>query len=95
MYDSVFRRHLQWFESCTFSELRENDSLLLLIFALPIGIAGFARLVRLEKQNLAQTFISVDLCRQRRGVGDLESDEAFPFGLKGRHVHDNSAARVG
>jgi len=86
MHPSVCRTPPCRFESGTFSELGENDTLLLLILALAVGIAGLAKLVRLEKQDLAKTFFGVDLCRQRRGVGDLARDESFPFRLKWRHV---------
>jgi hypothetical protein len=49
-------------------ELGKHDTLLLLVLALAIRIAGFAGLVAVEEQDLAQSLVGIDLCRQRRGV---------------------------
>src|ERR1700680_2540423 len=35
-----------------------------------------------------------DLRAQRRRVADCQCDEAFPFRLKRRHIHDDSAAGI-
>jgi hypothetical protein len=39
---------------------RQYDSLLLLVFSFAVGITYFARLIALEEQDLAQTFIGID-----------------------------------
>src|SRR6516164_11371109 len=75
-------------------QLRQHDSLLALVLAFFVPIAGLTRLVALKKQNLTQAFIGIDAGRQRRRVGDLQRHKAFPFGLKWRDVHDDAAARV-
>jgi hypothetical protein len=64
--------------------LRQHNPLLRLIFALAVGVAGFAHLVGLEEQNLAESFVGVDARRKRCRAGDFERDKALPFRLKGR-----------
>jgi hypothetical protein len=54
-----------------------------LVFAFAVGVADFAHFVGLEEQDLAEAFVGVDAGRERRGVGDLEGDEAFPLGFEG------------
>jgi hypothetical protein len=46
------------------SQLRQYNPLLRLVLALAILITGLANFIRLEEENLAQPFISVDLGRQ-------------------------------
>src|SRR6266849_8675325 len=75
-------------------ELRQNDSLLILVLALAVRVTGLAHLVGLEEQNLAQPFIGVDLGRQRRRVRDLERHKALPLRIKRRHIHNNAAPRI-
>src|SRR5207237_7916722 len=65
-----------------------------LIFAFAVGVAGLADLVGLEKENLAEAFVGVDFGGQWSGVGDLQSDKAFPLRLKRRDVHDDAAAGI-
>ncbi len=48
------------------SEPRQSHAALAHIFARPIGIAGLARLIALEEQELARTFVRIDLGGQRR-----------------------------
>jgi hypothetical protein len=69
--------------------------LLVLVFSLAVCVANLADFVGLEEENLAQAFIGVDARGQRRCVGDLEGDEAFPFGFEGGDVDDDAAAGVG
>jgi hypothetical protein len=76
-------------------EVRQHDAFLPLIFSVLVLVADLADLVGLEEQDLAEAFVGVDARGQRRGVGDLEGDEAFPLRLKRRDVDDDAAARVG
>src|SRR5882672_2956704 len=76
------------------SESRKNDSGLGLVFAFFVFVADFAVFVRLKEKYLAEAFVGVDFCGERRGVADFERDEAFPFGLERRDVDDDAAARV-
>src|SRR5215831_5814073 len=73
----------------------QNNSALCLVLPLLILVADFAILVALKEQYLAQSFVGIDLCGQRRGVADLQSNKSLPLGLKWRHIHDDSAARIG
>ncbi len=66
-----------------------------MILALLIFVADFAIVVGLEEDDLAQSFICINLCRQRSGVADLESHETFPLRLERCDVDDDAAARVG
>src|SRR3954470_8483136 len=76
-------------------QLRKNYPLLVLILPFAIFVAGLAGLVGLEEEDLAESFVGVDLGGQGRGVRDLERNEAFPLGLERRDVHDDAAARIG
>jgi hypothetical protein len=75
-------------------QLGQHDSLLRLIFPFAIFVAGFADLIGLKEQDLAEAFVGVDFCGQRRGVRNFEGDEALPLRLKGRDVDDDAAAGV-
>jgi hypothetical protein len=75
-------------------KLRQNNSLLFLIFSGFVFVAGFARLVALEEEDLAKAFIGIDFGRQRGAVRDFQCDKAFPLRLKGRYVYDDAAAGV-
>ena len=74
--------------------LRQGDAALTLVFAAAVFVARFADVVRFEEDDLGDAFVGVDLCGEWGGVGELERDVAFPFRFEGRHVHQNSAARV-
>jgi hypothetical protein len=76
-------------------QLRQHNPCLLLVLPGFISVAGFARLVALEEEYLAQAFIGIDLGWQRGAVGNFQRHKAFPLGLKGRYVHNNAAARIG
>src|SRR5207249_8855166 len=76
------------------SKPRQHDSALGLVFAFLVFVADFAGVARLEEDDLAEAFVGVNFCGQWSGVADFERDEAFPFGLEGRDVDDDSAARV-
>jgi hypothetical protein len=76
-------------------QFRQHDPRLLLLFSCLVFVAGFARLVALEEENLAKAFIGIDLGRQGSTVGNLKRDKAFPLGLKRRYVYDDAAAGVG
>jgi len=49
-------------------QLRQYDSLLMLVLSLAIGVADLAHLIGLEEQNLAQAFVGVD------ALGECEKD---------------------
>src|ERR1035437_1403204 len=49
-------------------ELGKNNSLLILVLALAVGVADFAGLISMEKQDLAKPFVGIDLGRQGRGI---------------------------
>src|ERR1700739_1281566 len=76
-------------------QLWQNDSLLGLVLAFAVGVAGFANLVGLEEDDLAQALVGINSCRERRGVRDFQRNEAFPLGLERGHVHDDAAASIG
>src|ERR1700730_1351824 len=78
----------------TVLELRQHDSLLILVLALTVRVTGLAHLVGLKEQYLAQPFIGVDLGRQGRRVRDLECHKALPLGFKRRHVDNDAASRI-
>jgi len=63
-------------------------------FPLFIFVADFAILVGKKKDSPGRVLRGVNFRGQRRGVADLQGDEAFPFGLERRYVHDDSAAGV-
>src|SRR6266542_1406582 len=73
---------------------REDDPLLALVLPLPIRIGRLAGLIGLEKEDLGDPLVGVDLGRQRRGVADLERHEAFPLGLERRDIRDDAAAGI-
>src|SRR5258706_10521601 len=73
---------------------RQNDSLLSLVLSLLVLVGNLAFLVGFKEEDLAETFIRVNLCRQRRGIADFQCHEAFPFRLERCNVHDNSAAGI-
>src|SRR5690349_18753536 len=76
-------------------EFRQYDSFLCLVFSFTVGIAGFAEFVRLQENDLTETFVGVYTRRQGSSVRDFEGDEAFPLRLKRSHVDDDAATRVG
>src|SRR5215510_7647985 len=80
------------FESKSLAEL---DLLLCLILPFPILIGSGARLVRLEEQNLTQTFIGEDANRIRRRIRNRYGHKSFPLRLERCDVHENSRTRVG
>src|SRR6185295_17755042 len=73
------------------SDLGQRDALLPLVLATAVLVRGLAHLIGLEEDHLRDAFVGVDLRGQRRRVGELERDEALPFGLKRRYVYDDSA----
>src|SRR5215831_6494951 len=76
------------------SDLRQRDALLPLVLAAAILVGRLAHFVRLEEDHLRDALVGVDLRGQRRRVRELEGDEAFPLGLEGRYVHDDTAPGV-
>src|SRR6266700_722451 len=76
------------------SQSREDDAALRLILAFFVFVADFAIVVGLEENDLAQSFVRINLCGQRRGIADFESHEAFPLRLERRDIDDDAAARV-
>src|SRR5205823_4738796 len=79
-------------DSCL--QLGQHDSLLRLVFAFAVSVAGLAGLIGLEEEDLAQPFVGIDFGRKRRCVRDLEGDEALPLRLEGSDVHDDAATRI-
>src|SRR5678815_4521776 len=77
------------------SGLRQRDALLPLVLAAAVLVGRLADFVRFEEQHLRDALVRIDLRGQRRGVGELERDVAFPLGLERRHVDDYSAPGVG
>jgi hypothetical protein len=59
---------------------------LVLIFALAVGVTHVARLIPLEEENLGDSLMGINLGWQGCGVGDFESDIAFPARLKGSRI---------
>lgn len=76
-------------------EARQRHAGLAHVFARAVGVGDFAGLVALEEQELAGTFVGVDLCGQRGGVGEFQRDVAFPLRLQRGDVDDDTSARVG
>ena len=74
---------------------RQDDSLLSLILAFLVLVGDLAQLVRFQKDDLAKSLVGIDARRQRRGVGDLQRDVAFPLRLERRDINNDAAARVG
>jgi hypothetical protein len=52
-------------------QLGQHNSLLLLVLAGFVFVAGFAGLVALEEENLAETFVGIDLGWQGRCIRDF------------------------
>src|SRR5690348_4436742 len=77
-----------------FLQFRQYDSFLCLVFSFTVGIAGFAEFVRLQENNLTETFVGVYTRRQRSSVRDFEGNEAFPLRLKRSHVDDDPAPGI-
>src|SRR5436305_14051298 len=78
-----------------FSNLGQRDAALRLVLALLVPVRHFARLVALEEQHLSDSFVGVNLGRQRRGVRDLDRHVPFPLRLEWGDVDDDAAPRVG
>src|SRR5438132_7724634 len=76
------------------SDLGQRDALLTLIFAAAVLVRGLADFVGLEEDHLRNALVGVDFRGQRRGVGKLQRDIAFPLGLERRDVDDDAAAGV-
>src|SRR5215469_14214406 len=76
-------------------QLWQDDSLLRLILAFSVGIAGFADFVGLEEDDLAEAFVRVDTRWKRRGVRDFKRDEPFPLRLERSDVDNDAAAGIG
>src|SRR5689334_8784267 len=76
-------------------QLWQYDSLLCLVFAFPISVAGLADLIRLEEYDLAEALIRINPGGERRSVRDFESDKSLPLRLEGRHIHNDAAAGIG
>src|SRR5688500_14530989 len=66
--------------------LRQRHTLLTLVFAAAVLVAGLADLVAFEEEDLSTALARIDLRRQRRGVAEFERHVAFPFGLERGHV---------
>ena len=49
-------------------QLRQDDSLLILVLAPSVRITDLADLIGLEKQDLTQSFVCIDFRGQRGGV---------------------------
>ena len=65
------------------------------VFASLIPVADVRLAGAFQEQKLANTFIGVDLGRQRRGVADFDRHLPLPLRLQRRHIHDDPAACVG
>ena len=76
------------------SGLRQCDAALALVLPAAVLVRGLADLVRFEEQHLRDAFVRIDLRGQRRGVGELERDVAFPLGFQRRYVHYYAATCV-
>src|SRR6185503_368425 len=86
---------VSWTMGISGLQLGEREDLLGLVLPLLVRVRDLAHLVALEEEDLGDALVGVDLRGQRRGVGDLEGDDALPLRLEGRDVHDDPAARVG
>ena len=78
-----------------FLGLGQRHALLALIFTTAVLVGYFTRLIRFKKQHLCDTLIRINLCRQRCGVREFQSDVPFPLRFKRGDVDDNTAARIG
>ena len=72
----------------------QGNTLLALVFTATVSIRSLTYLVRLKEQHLRHAFVGIYLCRQRRGIGELQCYMAFPLGLERRHIDDDSAACI-
>src|SRR5262245_55942918 len=72
----------------------ERQTRLVLVLAALVRIADGADAVGLQKDDLRDAFVGVDLGRKRRGVGDFQRDAAAPLRLERRYVDDYPAARI-
>src|SRR5438094_831711 len=79
----------------TESDLRQRDPLLPLILAAAVLVRCVAHLVGFEEDHLRNALVGIDLRRQRRRIREFERHVAFPFGLEGSYVYDNSATCIG
>src|ERR1700675_2766315 len=77
------------------SHLRHRDAKLSLIFPCAICVTCFTRLRRCEEDDLSQSLVRVNACRQRRRIGNFQRDMTFPLGFQGRYVHDDAAPCIG
>src|SRR5665213_1504746 len=75
--------------------LGQRQPRLVLILALLVGITGRTNPIRLEKHQLGNPLIGVNLRRQRRRVADFQRDLPPPFRLDRSHIDDDAAAGVG
>src|SRR5690606_16122146 len=89
---AAFRRDAP---DCRRSQARQGDPLLAHILAGAVLVGDLARLVSFQEQELAGSFIGIDFCRQRRGVGKFQRHMAFPLRLERGHVDDDAAACIG
>ena len=73
---------------------RQGQAALILVFALLVRVARRAHAFALEKYELRDPLVGVNLRRQGGGVADFQRDLAAPLWLDRRDVHDDSASRV-
>src|SRR5580765_7554796 len=73
----------------------QSHAVLALILAVAIFIRRFTNLVALKEQHLRAAFAGIDPGRQRRGIGELQRNIAFPLRLERCDVDDDAATRVG
>src|SRR3954471_8069437 len=72
----------------------QSHPLLPLVLAFLVFVGDLGTFLTLEKKNLSNAFVGVDLGRQRRRVRDLECDESFPLRLERCDVSDYPTSRV-
>src|SRR5262245_44841947 len=73
----------------------EGQTGLILVLALLVRITDTTHFFGLQEHDLRDPLAGVDLRGQGRRVRNLDRDPPAPFGFQGRHVHDDSASRVG
>src|SRR5487761_16232 len=73
---------------------RQDDAFLRLVLPFFVFVGNLADFVRLEEEDLAQSFVRINARGQRSSVGDFQGDVAFPLRLERGYVHDDAAARV-
>src|SRR5262249_41113183 len=73
---------------------RQRQPLLILVFALLVGVAGLAHGLSAEEQNLGDAFVGVNLGGQRSRVADLDGNLAAPFRLQRRDIYDDAATGI-